>query len=339
MLLGITVRHICVAALVAVVGAGCGDGGDGGEGSGSATAATPAPDGTQEPSDRDVVMAYAEAMSDGDIDAAMDLRCEAGRIAADDRAAFEDDLRRFTDAVGRVGVGRVEVTDEDPDVEPRLEDRDAVELTYWLTFDGDEVDEPLVAIVVDEDRERRICAVTTTELARLQATLGNGLADLGPARTDTLAALMPSSSGPGYRLSTDGRMDLATLPVSLDDAVDGWARTWEHETYGGVTVSAMRFPSGEDAMTAARRRMAEIDQPAVETFDVPGLPGAQGVRVLALEWLWMQPPTVGPYVDEVSLVFGDTYVTVAIGGVPTGAGHDDVVTHAQAVARLASGAA
>ena len=282
------------------------------------------------------MVAYVEAMSDDGIDAAMDLRCDVSRIVADDREAFEGDLRRFTEAVGRVGVGRIEVTDEDPDVEPLLEGRDAIELTYWLTFDGDEVDQPLVAIVVDEDGERRICAVTTTEVARMQATLGDGLADLGPARLDTLAALMPSSPGPDYRLNTDGRMDLATLPDALDDAVDGWNRIWQHETYGGVTVSASRFPSGEDAMSAARRWIARVDQSAVETFDVPDLPGAQGVRVLALEWLWIQPPTTGPYVDEVSLVFGDTYVTVAIGGVPTGAGHDSAITHAQAVARLAS---
>ena len=231
-LLGVSVRRVCVAALVAVVGVGCGDGGEGSD---------PA---RQESSDGDVIVAYAEAMSDGDIDAAMDLRCEAGRIAADDREAFEGDLRRFTEAAGRVGVGRIEVTDEDPDVEPSLEGRDAVELTYWPTFDGDEVDEPLVAIVVDEAGERRICAVTTTELASMQATLGDGLADLGPARPDTLAALMPSSPGPDHRLNTDGRMDPATLPEPLDDAVDGWSRIWQHETYGGVTVSAMRFPSG-----------------------------------------------------------------------------------------------
>ncbi len=284
-----------------------------------------------------MVIAYVEAISDDDIDAAMDLRCEVSRIVADEREAFEGGLRRFTEGVGRVGVGRIEVTDEDPDVEPSLEGRDAVELTYWLTFDGDEVDEPLVAIVVDEDGERRICAGATSKLARMQATLGDGLADLGPVRLDTLAALMPSSPGPDYRLNTDGRMDLATLRDALDDnAVDGWSRTWQHETYGGVTVSATRFPSGEDGMSAAQRWMTRGDQYAVETFDVPDLPGAQGVRVLALGFLWVQPPTMGPYVDEVSLVFGDTYVTVAIGGVPTGAGHDGAITQAHAVARLAS---
>ena len=333
MLLGTSVRRVCVAALVAVVGVGCGGGG---EGSSSTTSSTSIPGERQESSDGEVIRAYTAAMSDGDIDAAMDLRCEVSRVAADDREAFEGDLRRFTEAVGRVAVGRIEVTDEDPDVEPSLEGHNAVELTYRLRFDGDEVDEPFVAIVVDENGERRICAVTTTELARMQATLGDGLADLGPARPDTLAALMPSSAGPDYRLTMDGPMDLATLRDALDDAVDGWSRYWQHETNGGVAVSATRFPSGEDAMRAARRWMARVDQAAVETFDVPDLPGAQGVRFLAYEWLWIQPATMGPYVDEVSLVFGDTFLTVAIGGVPTGARYDSAVTHAQAVARLAS---
>jgi hypothetical protein len=31
-------------------------------------------------------------------------------------------------------------------------------------------------------------------------------------------------------------------------------------------------------------------------------------------------PTVGPFIDEVSLVFDGTYLTVAIGGVPTEGG-------------------
>ena len=292
----------------------------------------------QESSDGDVIRAYTAAMSGGHIDAAMDLRCEVSRIAAGDREAFEGDLRRFTEAVGRVAVGRIEVTDEDPDVEPSLEGRDAVELTYWLTFDGDEVDEPLVAVVVDENGERRICAVTTTELARMQTTLGDGLADLGPARPDTLAALMPSSPGPDYTMTMDGPMDLASLRDALDDAVDGWSRSWQHGTYGGIAVSATRFPSGEHAMRAARNWMARVDQATVEVFEVPELPGAQGVRVLAFEWLWMQPATTGPYVDEVSLVFGDTFVRVAIGGVPTGATYESAMTEAQAVARLASAA-
>ena len=334
--MGMSRGRVWLAGVVALVGVGCGDDGDGADLDASSTTVPDKGQGSS--SDGEVIEAYVEAMSDGDVDTAMELRCRAGRIAPEERELFESDLQRFTDATGRLAVGRIEVTDTDPRFEPAQPDRGAVELTYWLTFDGDEVDEPLVGIVIDEDGKRRLCAVTTTELARLQSVLPDALADLGPVRPDTLAELMPSSPGPDYRQLTDAQMDPATMPDALDTAVDGWTRSWQHQTYGGVTVSAVRFPSQQDAMEAARRWIARVDQPAVDAFDVPDLRGAQGVRFLGYDWLWLQPPTVGPYVDEVSLVFGDTYVTVAIGGVPTDANHDTAIAQAQAVARLASSA-
>jgi hypothetical protein len=203
-----------------------------------------------------------------------------------------------------------------------------------MTLDGEEVDEPLVSVVVDEDGERRICTFTTAEFPRMHETLGDGLADLGQAGPATLGEMMPGQPGTDYRLHTDARVDPATLPDELDTATDGWARIWQRGSYGGVTVSAMRFRSAHDAMSAARQWTARVDDVAVETFDVPGLPGAQGVRFLAYEWLWLQPPTIGPYVDEVSLVFGHTLVTVAIGGVPTGSAFETAIAQAQEVARL-----
>jgi hypothetical protein len=308
-----------VAAL-ALVGAGCGGGAD---------QPNAAPDG-------EVIEAYVRAMSDGDIDAAMALRCEDGRIAPGDREAFTGDLRRLIRDNGPLGVHTIEVTDERPDVAASLDGRNAVELTYHMTLDGHEEDRPLVAIVVDEDGERRICSVTTPELAEMQARLGEELADLGSASAGTLAASLPAP-GPDDRLVRDGPMEPTTFTGALGAAVDGWSRAWQVDADSGVTVSALRFPSAQEAMDAARRWTARQDQAAVEVFAVPGVSGAEGVRILAYEWLWLQPPTVGPYVDEVSLVLGDTYVSVAVGGVATGSGHETATALAQDVARLAAG--
>jgi hypothetical protein len=327
-------RHGRVGAVAFVVVAAVGCGGDDG---GSESAESSSTTGTSEPADVEVIEAYVAAMGEGDVDAAMELRCEAGRISADERDLFEDDLRRLTDGAGRLGVGRVEVTDEDPAVEASLQSGHPVELTYWMTLDGEEVDEPLVSVVVDEDGERRMCTFSTTELARMQATLGDGLADLGPVEAGELVDLMPPAAGPGYVLHADGRLDPTTLSGVLDAGIDMWRRSWRRAGYGGVTVSAIRFGSPAEAMEAARGWMARVDDPAVETFEVPGLAGAQGVRFLALEWLWLQPPTVGPYIDEVSLVLGDTYVTVGVGGVPTGTGHETAIAVAREVADPVTG--
>jgi hypothetical protein len=286
--------------------------------------------------DTEVIRSYVEAMSGGDVDAAMELRCEAGRPAQERRQLFEDDLRRLTDAVGPIDVGRIEVSDTDPRLERSLQGRDAVELTYWLTIGGEEVEEPLVSVVVDEDGQRRVCTFTTAEFPQANGVLGQDLADLGDAAPPDLADLLPTSVGPGFRLVDDAAMDLSSMPGQLDGAVEGWFRIWQQETYGGVTLSAMRFGSPEEALAAAREWTRRVDDTAIEIIDVPGVAGASGVRSLGYEWLWMQPPTEGPYLDEVSMVFGDTYVTIAIGGVPTGADHEIAIAQAQEIARLAN---
>jgi hypothetical protein len=287
--------------------------------------------------DAAVVRAYVEAMGDRDVDGALQFRCQAGRPSPAERELFDGDLDRLLDATGELGVGRIEVSDRAPRVGESLQGRHAVELNYWMTVDGDEVAEPLVGIVVDEDGERRLCTFTTGMFPSLYDELGDDLADLGALADGDLAALLPTSLGPGYRSLRDEAMDASTLTGALAAGSEGWIRMWKEEPYGGVTMSAIRFPSEHQALAAARTWMARVDDSATEIFAVPDVPGASGVRFLGFEWLWMQPPATGPYVDEVSMVFGDVYVNLAIGGVATGEGHEDAIARAQEVARLAHG--
>ena len=330
---------VWAASLVLLAG-GCRSGDDGADAGEAPSPASPpgseaGPTSEDGGADADIVRSYVEAMNDGDIDLAMELRCRAGRPSPDERELFEADLQRLLDTTGELGVGRIEVSDTDPRVEASLQGRHAVELTYWMTTDGEEVDDPLLGIVVDEDGKRRICTFTTGAFPLMDAELGDELADVGQPSTGDLADLLPSTPGPDYHTVMDERMDLSTLSDELDAATEGWARSWQEETYGGVTVSALRFAGAGDALDAGRAWMARVDAPAVEIFDVPDVPGASGVRFLGYEWLWLQPPTSGPYVDEVSMVLGDTYVTIGVGAVPTGEGHDIAVAQAQEVARRA----
>jgi hypothetical protein len=328
--LGVRARAVgtlAVLGMLAAVAAGCGDDGS------PEPAAEPRADARAGRADIQLVEAYVDAMGEGDVDAAMAMRCEDGRIERDERELFESDLGRFVDTHGRLGVARAGITDTDPVMaDESLEN--PVEVTYWMTLDGEEAAEPLVGVVVDEGGERRLCSFTTSELAHMQAVLGDDLEDLGQPRAGTLSELMPTSPGPGHRQAFDEAIDPDTLTGSLDGAVDGWARAWQKLPYGGVTVSAMRFPSAEAALEAGRGWMARVDQAAVEIFEVPDLAGASGVRFLGYEWLWVQPPTEGPFIDEVSMVLGDVYVTVAVANLPTGSGHDMAVAQADEVARL-----
>jgi hypothetical protein len=333
-----------VVGLVLVTGCHQDDGGSDARGSRPPTAEDDDAAGAEvtDPDDADdpdaaVVRAYVEAMGAGDVDRALRFRCQAGRPALARRERFERDLGRLVDASGELGVGRIEVSDRAPRVGESLQGRHAVELNYWMTLDGDEVAEPLVGIVVDEDGERRLCTFATGMAPYMDDELSGDLADLGAAPGRDLAALLPVSLGSGCRSLSDEAMDASTLTGPLAGGIEGWTRSWQEEPYGGVTMSALRFPSEDIAMAAARTWMFRVEAAATQIFAVPGVPEASGVRFLGFEWLWLQPPAIGPYIDEVSMVFGDVYVNVAIGVVTTGEGHEDAIARAQEVARLARG--
>lgn len=74
---------------------------------------------------------------------------------------------------------------------------------------------------------------------------------------------------------------------------------------------------------------------AIEQFDVPGLDQAVGIRYLGFAWLWIQPPTSGPFIDQVVLRCGDTLITASVSNLATGSGHDVVVKLASDVSSLA----
>jgi hypothetical protein len=292
-----------------------------------------------------VIEAYVTALAAGDIDAAIALRCERARPEGANRQAFRSKLERLT---GSLGPPRVEEVVEnhpptglvplgqaanDPQRTGWREDLDAVELSYWLSFGGVDIEDPLITVVIEEDGERRLCGNATHVAKGMYDRLGDDIADLGPGAPDELPALMPSGLGEGY----EQIQDEAHVPEHLPHAEAAWMRAWQAPGYGGGRVSAIRFDSADGALRGASQLARDLAIGAVGGFEVPGLSGAVGVRVSGLAWLWVHPTGEAPYEDHAVLVFGDVVVDVGITVVKTGRDHRQVIKVANEVAHFALG--
>jgi hypothetical protein len=314
-----------------LLGGGCGGIGGDGRSGGPAIA----DNGRVDKADAAVLEGYVSAMAAGDVDAAMELRCAESRISPSEREAFEQQLQRLIEDEGELGLARVKIEDTRPPVVPSLRDRHAVLLRYWLTFDEAEVSEPLHAIVADEDGQRRLCSNTPAVYLEMSRELRNGVTDLGAPTAETLVALMPTEEGPDVRLVRDEAIAASTQSGPLAGASESWIRMWQHDD-GGATVAAYRYASPADALRSADEWLAGRDVGAIDVFDIPDVPGARGVRLLAKAWLWVQPPTVGPYIDEVTMLFGDTVVIAGVNSTSGGGHHEASIALARDVVSLAT---
>lgn len=273
------------------------------------------------PPDAAVLRSYVEALADGDIDAAMAVRCREGRQKGLSKDQFAEDLLRLTDALGAPELVRVsendpptglapwiEGADEDPEQRWR-EELDGVELRYWLSFDGVEYDDPLLAVVLDDGGERRICGHATQASERLFAVLDDGIRDVGLPPAGALSELMPAGVGDAYRQVDDSPYPADVVPGALEGHSRGWH---EAGAFGGARVEAFRFSSPDVALAWAGSRARTFAGDAVQQFEVPGLPGAVGVRVSAFSWLLIQPTGEPPFIDRVVFVAGDVGVEIAV---------------------------
>jgi hypothetical protein len=274
------------------------------------------------PPDAAVIRSYVEALADGDVDSAIDLRCRAGRPhGAAARTQFAAELRRLTDGLGTPELVRVAESDpptrvgawgeggaDDPEQRWRA-DLHAIELRYWLSFGGAQFDDPQVAVVLDEGGERRICGHATHRTDHLFKVIDDGINDLGLGPVRELSDLMPASVGDGYRQVEDR----ASTPVDLPGALDAYTRAWQKAgELAGARVSAFRFSSPDVALAWAGHEARGFAGDAVRQFRVPGLRGAVGVRVSASGWLLIQPTGQPPFVDQVIFVTGNVGVEIGV---------------------------
>jgi hypothetical protein len=231
------------------------------------------------PPDAAVLRSYVEALAEGDVDSAMELRCRNARQEGDAQVQFGAELERLTDALGApklvrvsesdppTGVGAwVEGGDDDPEQRWR-EELDAVELRYWLSFGGVEFDDPQYAVVLDEGGERRICGHATHAADRLFDVIDDDISDTGLPSVRQLSDLMPATVGDNYQQVEDR----AHTPEDLPGAVEAYTRAWQEAgEHAGARVSAFRFTSPDVALAWAGHRAR------TEAGDSVRRSGAQG---------------------------------------------------------------
>ncbi|MGQ0434555.1 MAG: hypothetical protein ACT452_19380 [Microthrixaceae bacterium] len=269
--------------------------------------------------DEEVVRNYVEALVERDIETAMDFRCTELRIADEDRRLFGRQLERLLDDIGPLSVAAI-----DPVPSSGLADggegRDPQEVQISLTSRGDPEGSPLVAVLLTQDGERRICGRSTPQAAGI--ILGGdhpALVDLGESDAP-LEALLPAIEPEGYRLVRDEGID--PDPDGGDEWIESWERIWQVGEYGGAAARAERYPSAAEARESLRDQISEFLPDGVATFGVPDVEGAFGVRYLGYAWLGIQPPSQGPYIDGLYILMGDAVIVLTVSALPSGTTHD-----------------
>lgn len=91
-------------------------------------------------------------------------------------------------------------------------------------------------------------------------------------------------------------------------------RAWQHEEFGGVTVTVGKYSDGAAALERADDLVDEVIADSVATVTLSAAPDAVAVQFLGFAWLFVQSPSVPPYVIRAVLPFGDTIVTVQVSG-------------------------
>jgi hypothetical protein len=264
---------------------------------------------------------YVDAISSGDVDTALALRC-------DDAQPAEDELELFALQAGQL-VGELAPLEVEFIEPAQSQGVDVARFTLrghdgWLEVRGTQ----------GPDGGVQLCGFRPTASYLVKGALVPP-PDLG-APAATPEALLPTEVI-GLEPVEAGQDEQPADPESaLSGADERWASVWADATYGGLRVDAARFPDAAQAATAAERVLERRVLDGVSTFDT-GVATSTGVRALAMAWLWVQPPTVGPYRDTTVLRFGDTVVVVGASGMDPERQLDLVRSTAGQVIALAQG--
>lgn len=290
-------------------------------------------------SDVTLVRQYVSAISDRDVDAAMRLRCPSLRVDRDRRDQFTTELSLILDEVGPLRVAEVEEVSHGPD--PADDGEDPVHLAYQLAGMQGQLGGRLLTTAITIKGERYLCGSSPEDYSDVLERRFPEVADspssiveppdLGQAASAP-RELMPDLPDAGYHLDRDE----AQSALVDSGQLEVWHRRWvRNEGRGSVEVAAIRHNSSEAAVAQASRWIAVAAPDSTAFFEPDASRGATGLRISASAWTWVQPPSIGPYVDRVVQLFGDTVVVIEVASLPTGSSHelaDDLAlaTHARA---------
>lgn len=235
---------------------------------------------------------YVEAINSGDTAAAIGLRCADAKVPDDLVEAFERDAAALIDAIGTLQIASV-------DPAPELAPLDGL---MQYTFEGHDG-----ALTIAEDGQDGFCFWRPAASYELQRQLDPPI-DLGDAGVPA-DQLLPTSVGDGYEL-----VPTSTGGDSSSSATAEVSRSWQPPSFGGVTVTAGTYPDAEAALADAAQFLDEAAADGVAAVDLEATPEVRAVRSLGYAWLWVQPPSVGPFIDRAVMPFGRVLVTVQVSG-------------------------
>jgi hypothetical protein len=247
---------------------------------------------------------YLDALTRGDLTAAMAQRCRPARLTADRLRAFGsslDALRKELGGLHAVSIAAVSVPAE---VHPVADLPDPIVVRFNLEVAGRLTEQLLVTTVV-EDGGRRVCGSATREGYRL-GEIALGALTVSRSTVRSPKELMPADLV-GLTRTADHVINAAgaDAPTGLTAA---WVRSWTDGTELEADVVAYQFRIGSDALAFAGLLIDSDARTVVSRFDVARVTNAIGLRLLGRPSLWCQPADFGPQFDEILVVYGTTVV-------------------------------
>jgi hypothetical protein len=273
-----------------------------------------------------LVRRYMAAMGSGRIDDALSLRCSALRKHGDQLALMKSETKRFVATNGRPSVVAVTTTEARGIAVPAGATRGravAVSLTYRGRPGG-----RVIIVSGTEHGVLRLCGYGAVTSALMLAN-PPPLVDLGTTTAEP-HALVPEPPEPQSTVTSDEAYR-SKHPVG----VGGWYRGWRVGSYGGDSVTVERFGSAAEARAANLEEHRRLIADGLEQFPDPAVANVSGVRVLSEDWLWIQTPAVGPYIDEIDLQLGAIAVIASVSVLPAGSSHARVIALANDVVHRA----
>ncbi len=189
-----------------------------------------------------------------------------------------------------------------------------------------------VAMVYNDGRWR-LCGWVTSRSARSCSRTRLAI------QIDTPTSLAPREllrveAPPGM---TSGEDRSAPMSKRLDANLGyqkGWTRTWNEPGFGGVRVSAFQYRSPRQAVAFTNSTLADRCWDTVGVFTDPAAPTAIGTRQRGYGWTGIQPPGLGPYIDNLWLVRGRTVLFVGASPLAEGSDHQQVFSMMHAILNL-----
>lgn len=264
------------------------------------------------PESERLVAEYVELVLDGEVESANARRCTENRIAEDSIDAATVDARQLQDDAGPLRSTAAQSFDAGS-VETAV-------VGYGVSGPDTKSGQALRASVALEDDKLCIASFWNEASEEVASDLLDAPADRDASGPATLPE--PINTPPeGFE-----------SPVTDDWASDhsgvaeGWTVAWQRNEaqFGGARLSVERFGKISDASFAADELASrDVDQ-STSRIDV-GAPGAFGYRMLGYGYLGVQPPDVGPWIDQVVVQRGEIVAVAAVTGADPSAGHSEVL--------------